>query len=328
MTRTAVILINLGTPDEPTAPAVRRYLREFLSDRRVIDKPAIMWRPILELAVLPSRPAKSAANYRLIWTDEGSPLMAYSLAQQKAVQEALGDEAIVEIAMTYGTPAIDDVFRRVVIERGCNRLLIVPLYPQYSVSSAGAVLDKALHAAAALPHHPDVRAIRAYPDDPGYINALATALEGHWEQAGRPDPDSGYRLVMSYHSIPQAMSDGGDPYQQECELTTRLVTERVGLPAGSVLTTYQSVFGREPWLGPATIDTITDLGREGVGRLEVMCPGFVSDCLETLEEICIQNKDAFVTAGGGDFHYIPWGNDRKEWTDALVQIVRSNLWTG
>ena len=325
MTRTAVILINLGTPEEPTAPAVRRYLREFLSDRRVIDKPAWMWRPILELAVLPVRPRASAEKYRLIWTPEGSPLMLYSEAQAAALREALGDDVVVEIAMTYGSPAIADVLADVT-RRGCDRILLVPLYPQYSVSSAGALLDRALHAAAALPHHPEVRAIRAYPDDDGYIHALCSALEARWAEAGRPDPDAGDRLILSYHSIPQAMADGGDPYEQECELTTSLVAERVGLPPEAVLTTYQSKFGMAPWLGPATIDTVEKLGKQGCRRLDVMCPGFVSDCLETLEEICILNAETFRDAGGGEFTYIHWGNDRKEWTDALAGIVRGHLW--
>lgn len=325
MTTTAVLLVNLGTPDRPTTAAVRRYLREFLSDRRVIDLPAALWRPILELGVLRVRPSRSAAKYRSVWSPDGSPLMVHTRAQAAALRAALGDRAEVAIAMRYGAPAIADVVAGLV-GRGCERLLVVPLYPQYAGSSTGTVLDRVHEVIAKLPRHPEVRTVRSFADDPGYIDALCAALDERWRRFGRPDPAAGDRVLLSYHGIPLAMARAGDPYPDECARTTAAVTRRLGLPAGTIVTAFQSRFGPAPWLAPATIDTVAELGAAGCRRLEVVCPGFVSDCLETLEEIRLLNAEVYRDAGGRGFAYLPWGNARPGWTRALAALVGAHLW--
>ncbi|MFI2755166.1 ferrochelatase [Cellulomonas sp. P22] len=321
---TAVVLVNLGTPRAPTSRAVRPYLREFLTDRRVVDMHPAVWRPILELGVLSARPRASAAKYRTVWTPDGSPLLVHTRAQAAALQATLGADVEVAVAMRYGQPAFATVLADLV-DRGHERVLVVPLYPQYASSSTGTVLDAAHRAVAALPHHPEVRTVRAFGEHPAYVDAVCTALEERWHQVGRPDPASGDRVVLSFHGIPQAMSDAGDPYLAECERTADAVRQRLGLDAGSCLLTFQSRFGPARWLGPATIDTVRGLGADGSRRTEVVCPGFVSDCLETLEEIDQLNREAYEEAGGSGFAYVPWGNARPAWTDALGQIVRTHL---
>lgn len=322
--RPAVILANLGTPEQPTPKAVRKYLREFLSDRRIIEMSPLLWRPILELAILPVRGKASAHKYQMVWTDQGSPLMVYSKAQVAAVQEALGDEATVHLAMRYGEPALEKVVKEI-SATGTNRILLVPLYPQYSATSAGTVHDELARVIRTMRNIPEIRWIRSFETDPQYIDALAHALRSHWETAGTPDAARGERVVLSYHSIPKKGVDDGDPYPAECEATTAAVAQALGQPKELFLTTYQSKFGPAEWVGPQTIDTVTKLGGEGCPRVDVICPGFVSDCLETLEEIELLNREAYTTAGGGQFHYVPWGNAAKEWTDALGSLVRAHL---
>lgn len=324
MTRTAVVLVNLGTPDEPTTPAVRRYLREFLSDRRVVDLPAALWRPILELGVLAVRPRRSAAKYRLVWLPEGSPLLVHTRAQAEALAQQLAADVEVAVAMRYGTPSLDEVLPALVRD-GCDRVLVVPLYPQYSASATGSVLDRAHRVVAALPHHPEVRTVRGFADDEGYVTSVCAALEERWEQVGRPNADAGDRVLLSFHGIPQAMADAGDPYPDEVARSASAIRARLALPDGVVLTAFQSRFGPAPWLLPATIDTVRQLGAAGTRRLEVVCPGFVSDCLETLEEIRLLNAAAYQEAGGSGFAYVPWGNARPPWTRALVGIVGRHL---
>lgn len=325
MARTAVVLINLGTPEEPTTSAVRRYLREFLSDRRVVGMHPALWRPILELGVLAVRPRVSAAKYRTVWLDQGSPLTVYTDAQAAALREALGPNVEVAVAMRYGQPAIADVIRDLV-DRGTERILVVPLYPQYAGSSTGTVLERVHNVVGALPQHPEVRTIMNWADDEGYVDAICTALEQRWEEVGRPDGERGDKVLLSYHGIPVSHAEAGDPYPEHCERTTAAIRERLDLDEGTLIATYQSKFGPAPWLTPATIDTVAELGAEGCERLEVVCPGFVSDCLETLEEICMLNKEAYEEAGGSGFSYVPWGNDRAEWTGALSKIVAGHLW--
>lgn len=325
MSKTAVILINLGTPEAPTAKDVRRYLREFLSDRRVIGLHPIVWRPILELGILPMRPRASAAKYQTVWMDQGSPLTVYTDAQAQALREAIGPDIEVAVAMRYGNPAIADVVHSLVGD-GCDRILFVPLYPQYAGSSTGTVLERIHEVVAALPQHPEVRTIHSWPDDAGYVEAICSALEQRWEETGRPDAAAGDKLLLSYHGIPVSHVEGGDPYPEQCARTTAAICERLGLDGDLVVATYQSKFGPAPWLSPATIETVAELGSQGCERLEVVCPGFVSDCLETLEEIVQLNAEAYEEAGGTGFAYVPWGNDRPQWTDALAGIVSSHLW--
>ena len=328
--RPALILANLGTPSAPTARAVRPFLREFLSDRRIVETHPLLWRPVLEGIILRVRPRASAAKYATIWrpgeenSRSGSPLMHYSQRQGELLQEELGESVQVRVAMRYGQPALRRVMGEL-MEAGCHRIALIPLYPQYAASSAGTVVDEAARFILASRNQPELRTIRSFETAPAYIEALATALEQHWQVHGCPDPAAGERLLLSFHSIPQAMHDAGDPYRAECERTAQLLSQRLDLPEGLAELTFQSVFGPAAWIGPATIDTVRELGRAGCPRLDVICPGFVSDCLETLEEINQLNRETFTTAGGGSFHYVPWGNDSDGAIATLAQQARKVL---
>lgn len=327
--RPALVLGNLGTPAEPSPTAVRFFLREFLSDRRVIEMHPLLWRPVLEGVVLRVRPRASAAKYATIWRPgqvgrSGSPLMHYSERQGELLQHELGESVQVRIAMRYGQPSLRRVMGDL-MDAGCRRIAVIPLYPQYAASASGTVIDEVARFILASRNQPELRTIRSFEASPAYIEALATALEQHWKIHGRPDPAAGEHLLLSFHSIPQAMHDAGDPYRTECERTVELLTRRLDLPDGLARLTFQSVFGPAAWIGPATIDTVGELGRAGCPRLDVICPGFVSDCLETLEEINQLNRKTFTTAGGGSFHYVPWGNDSDGAIAALAQQARKVL---
>ena len=308
--RPAVLIVNLGTPEEPTAKKVRPYLREFLSDRRVIETHPALWRPILEGVILRVRPKDSARKYASIWLDEGSPLMYWTQRQREELALALGEDVEVRIAMRYGEPGVQDELTRLHRD-GFRRVLVLPVYPQYAASSAGTVVDEVARWILAARDQMEIRTIRSFPDSTPYIEALACALEDSWVRNGRPDFAAGDRLITSFHSIPQAMHEAGDPYRFECEETARLLRERLGLAEQDLLVCFQSVFGPAQWIGPATIDTVARLGKEGVRRLDVICPGFMADCLETLEEINILNRETFLEAGGREFHYAPWANDSQ-----------------
>lgn len=332
--RPALVLVNLGTPDSPTTAHVRAFLKEFLSDRRVIELHPAVWQPVLRGPVLALRPRASAHKYATIWGDgdqrdyTGSPLMHYTLRQAELLQRTLGGGVQVRVAMRYGNPALRRVMEGL-MEAGCRRIAILPLYPQYAASSAGAVVDEAARFMLASRDQPELRTIRSYPDSPAYIEALAQAVESHWAVHGRPDPRAGARLLLSFHSIPRAMHEAGDPYRLECERTAELLGQRLAascaVPGGLMEVAFQSVFGPAAWIGPATIETVTALGRAGCPRLDVICPGFVSECLETLEEIDQLNRAAFAEAGGGEFHYIPWGNDSPGLIELLAEQARSAL---
>ncbi len=323
--RPAVLLINLGTPEAPTAAAVRPFLRQFLSDRRVIEMSPALWRPILEGIILRVRPRASAKKYASIWSSKGasgSPLMHWTEAQRDRLEEALGGVAEVRIAMRYGDPAIGDVLTDLHSD-GIRRVLVVPVYPQYAASSAGTVVDEVARWTLKARDQLEIRTIRSFPDSPTYIEALARSIEAHWEEAGRPDFAAGDKVVASFHSIPQAMSDAGDPYRSETEVTAQLLRERLGLSEDELIVRYQSVFGPAKWIGPATIDTMGQLGRSGTGRVDVICPGFMADCLETLEEINILNRTTFLEAGGREFHYVQWANASDGCVETLhEQAVR------
>jgi ferrochelatase len=319
---TAVLLCNLGTPDEPTPAAVRRYLAEFLSDRRVVEIPRVAWLPILYGLILPLRSAKSAAKYRTIWTPEGSPLKVWTERQAKRLQGWLGERGHrvrVAYAMRYGAPSIAGELDALA-DAGANRILVLSAYPQYSGTTTASVIDAVAQWAQTRRAVPELRFVNRYHDDRGYLQALAHRIEAHWREHGRPD-----HLVMSFHGVPERTLHLGDPYHCECQKTARLLAEWLQLEPSQYTLTFQSRFGKAKWLEPYTEPTLQALAREGKRRVDVVCPGFTSDCLETLEEIAQEGRDAFLAAGGRAFHYIPCLNDSTEWIGALGRIAEQHL---
>lgn len=317
--RTALLLVNLGTPSAPTAAAVRRYLSEFLHDRRVVELSRWLWCPILHLAILPLRSPRVAHAYASIWMgDEGSPLLAYSRRLATQLQHALPDIPV-RVAMRYGEPSIADTLRTLEAE-GMTRLLVLPLYPQYSASTSASVLDAVYREIGRWRRVPELRFVADYHLDAGWLDALESRVREHWDLHGR-----GERLLMSFHGLPQRFETAGDPYPRQCEASARALAARLGLAEGEWLLTYQSRFGREQWLGPATDATVRRLAGEGVKTLDVVCPGFAADCLETLEEIAVQNAQFFREAGGGELRYIPALNDSPGHVAALAALARRHL---
>jgi len=321
--KVGILLINLGTPEAPTAGALRPYLKEFLSDPRVIEIPRLVWWPILNLIILNTRPKKSAEKYAQIWTNEGSPLLSHTEKQTKLLQGYLGERTrtpmVVDFAMRYGTPSVDSVLKKMTAQ-GCDRILVIPLYPQYASSSTATALDAVFASFAQMRNQPALRTIKHYHDHPGYIAALAQSINDYWMQNGRPD-----KLVMSFHGVPRFSLDKGDPYHCECQKTGRLLAEQLGLKPEQYVLTFQSRFGRAEWLKPYTQATLENLGKSGTRRVDVVCPGFVADCLETLEEIAMECRRAFLAKGGKEFHYIPCLNERPDWIRALTDIALANL---
>jgi ferrochelatase len=321
--RAGVLLINLGTPNTPTAAAVRPYLKEFLSDRRVVELPRAVWWPILNGIILNTRPGKSAEKYASIWTPEGSPLLAHTRRLATLLDEELRQRTPcpvpVEYAMRYGQPNIPGAIGRLKAQ-GCDRILVLPLYPQYAASSSGSALDGVFRALLHTRTVPDIRTLRHFHDHPGYIDALRESVERHWAEHGRPDV-----LLMSFHGVPRQTLDKGDPYFCECQKTGRLVAEALNLAPEQYRVSFQSRFGKAEWLKPYTSATLEELGRAKTGRVDVMCPGFVADCLETLEEIAMEGKATFLNAGGGDFRYISALNTRPTWVSALADITLAQL---
>lgn len=318
-----VLLVNLGTPAAPTAAAVRPYLKEFLSDPRVVEIPKFAWWPILNGIILNVRPKKSAEKYASIWMDEGSPLQVHTERQAKLLGGYLGHDGAgdmrVDWAMRYGSPSIPEALGRMKA-KGCSRILVVPLYPQYAASTTASVMDEI---AACLTHWrnlPEIRFIRDFHDHPAYIAALAQSVRDHWMTAGEPD-----KLVMSFHGIPRRSVELGDPYHDECRTTARLLAEKLHLPPERWQLTFQSRFGKAEWLKPYTQATLEALGRAGTERVDVICPGFPADCLETLEEIAMEVRAAFIESGGKSFRYIPCLNERHDWISALAGIVRGRI---
>ncbi|MET4576305.1 ferrochelatase [Ottowia thiooxydans] len=319
---TGVLLCNLGTPDEPTPSAVRRYLAEFLSDPRVVEIPPLVWKPILYGAILPTRPSKSAEKYRKIWMPEGSPLAFWTARQAVMLRGYLGERGhrvTVRHAMRYGNPSMASMLDELKAQ-GCTRVLVVPLYPQYAGSTTGSVFDAVGAWARQVRHVPEFHFINRFHDDPGYIRALARQVSNYWMSHGRPN-----KLIMSFHGVPERSIKLGDPYQAQCLETARLLAERLALKSDDFEVCFQSRFGKAKWLEPYTDQTLQRLAQQGVGRVDVVCPGFVCDCLETLEEIAIEGKETFLHAGGQEFHYIPCLNDNAAWMVALSELVQERL---
>ncbi len=321
-TGTAVLLCNLGTPDAPTAPALRRYLAEFLSDQRVVEIPRVLWWLILHGIILRTRPAKSAAKYASIWMKEGSPLKVWTEKQAVMLRGYLavrGHPVTVRYAMRYGNPSIASQLEALKLE-GVTRVLIVPAYPQYSATTTASVFDAVYSWAAKVRRLPEFRFINHYHDAPGYINALADKIRAHWQKNGRAE-----QLVMSFHGVPERTLMLGDPYHCECHKTARLLATELGLQPTQYRLTFQSRFGKAKWLEPYTEPTLVKMAREGVKSVDLVCPGFTGDCLETLEEINMEARHAFLQAGGTAFNYIECLNDSPVWLAALADLSLQHL---
>ncbi|MEJ6022768.1 ferrochelatase [Ramlibacter sp. PS4R-6] len=318
----AILWCNLGTPEAPTPAAVRRYLAQFLSDPRVVEIPPALWLPLLRGVILPLRAPKSAAKYAKIWTPEGSPLQVWTEKQAKLLQGWLGERGHklkVRHAMRYGAPSIASQLDALHAE-GIRHVLVLQAYPQYSCSTTASVIDEVGRWAARTRVVPEIRFVNSYHDDSGYTEALVRRIERSWRDGGRPD-----HLVLSFHGVPERTVKLGDPYRDQCLETARRVTGRLGLDAKDFTVSFQSRFGRAKWLEPATEATLRSLGKRGVKRVDVVCPGFTGDCLETLEEIAIEGQSAFLTAGGREFRYIPCLNDDSAWITALATIAERHL---
>ena len=320
--RTGVLLCNLGTPDEPTPAALRRYLAQFLSDERVVEIPKLLWMLILHGIILRVRPKKSAAKYASIWTPEGSPLKVWTEKQSVMLRGWLGErghQVLVRYGMRYGNPSIASQLDALKAE-GCTRILILPAYPQYSATTTASVFDAVYDWGARTRFIPELRFVNHYHDQAGYIEALAHRVRHYWQDHGRPD-----KLVMSFHGVPERTLQLGDMYHCECLKTARLMAERLGLSKDQYKVTFQSRFGKAKWLEPYTEPTLREMGAAGVKRVDVICPGFTSDCLETLEEIAMEGRAAFLETGGTEFHYIPCLNDSAPWITALADVAIQHM---
>lgn len=317
-----VLLANLGTPEAPTAKAVREYLAEFLWDRRVVDVPRPIWWMILHGVILRFRPRMVAKGYASIWTDEGSPLMAISKKQQQALKkqlaEAYGEEIPVALAMTYGQPTMEQAGREL-RQAGVENMLVLPLYPQFSSSTTAAVYDRLASGLKGCPHLPQTRWVNEYHQHPGYIQALANSVKEYWAEHGQGD-----KLLMSFHGIPQRYEDRGDPYPSQCRATAKAVADALQLKDDQWFCAFQSRFGREEWVKPYTDFTLKEWGEAGIGRVDVISPAFSADCLETLEELEEENRDNFIEAGGKEYHYIPCLNDRDDHIQMMVDLVKQH----
>jgi len=317
---TGVLLVNLGTPNEPTTSAVRKYLAQFLSDSRVIEIPRPIWLAILYGFILPKRPPVIVEKYKEIWMDEGSPLLHYSTRQAKLIQQEIESRfkgpVFVEPAMRYGEPSIESGLKALQ-EKGAHRILVLPLYPQYSATTTATGFDEVARVLRSWRWIPELRFVGQYHDHPAYIDALASSIKEHWKTNGQRDV-----LLMSFHGLPKRNLDLGDPYFCHCQKTGRLLAEKLQLKDDQWRLTFQSRFGKAEWLQPYTDKTLMGLPNEGVKNIDVICPGFPSDCLETLEEINIENREYFMQAGGESFNYIPALNDSQEHIKALADIVQ------
>lgn len=318
--KVGILLLNLGTPSAPTPEAVKPYLRAFLSDRRVVELPALLWKPILNAIILPFRAKHSAHNYQRVWLQEGSPLRVFTERQCEGLRTRLPTQVYIECAMSYGEPVISNIIAKLKAN-GVGRLLVIPLFPQYAGSSSGAALDKVFQTLTNQRNQMSVRTVSRFYDYPAYIKALATQIRNYRAANG-----SGDMLLLSFHGIPQAQSRKGDPYPNECQHTAQLLAAELGLTETEYTVSFQSRFGHSKWLSPSTETMLKELPRKHkIRKLDVICPGFVSDCIETMEEIAITGRETFFEAGGEQFHYIPCLNDNPDWLDAIADLCKENL---
>lgn len=320
---TGILLSNLGTPDAPTTTAVRRYLAEFLWDPRVVEVSRPVWWLALHGVILRTRPAKSAHAYDLVWSDAGSPLLVNTINQRDKLASALSGRVStplhIEVGMRYGQPSLASALQKLAAAN-CTRLLVLPLYPQYSGTTTASTFDEVCAQLASFRRVPALHFVDSYHDDPGYIAALAASLREHWETSGKQQ-----RLLFSFHGIPKRYLLEGDPYHCQCHKTARLVAEKLQLADEQWSVAFQSRLGREEWLRPYTDEVLPQLAQSGVKDIDVICPGFASDCLETLEEVALRYRDLFIESGGNTLNYIPALNDRDDHIECLVKIVSSVL---
>ncbi|MFC4701430.1 ferrochelatase [Glaciecola siphonariae] len=318
-----VLISNLGTPEAPTKQALRPYLKQFLSDPRVVEVPKVIWWCVLNLIILNIRPKRSAEAYKTVWTEDGSPLLTHTKRQAEALYERLtrkyGDDVVVEYAMRYGEPSVSTAVERL-LAKGARKIVLLPLYPQYCASTSGSTFDALAHDFTQRRWLPDFRFISHYHDNPAYIKCMADKIRAHWETHGRCD-----KLIFSYHGIPKRYLTNGDPYHCECHKTSRLIAEALNISSDEYMTTFQSRFGREEWLRPYTDETLKGLPDKGVKSLQVVCPGFSSDCLETIEEIGEENREYFMEAGGERYEYIECLNSDDAHMDMLCELVEQNI---
>lgn len=315
-----ILVTNLGTPEAPTAKALRPYLKQFLSDPRVVEVPRLLWWCILNGIILNTRPAKSAHAYSNVWTDAGSPLALYTKAQAEGLRALHNDESVVvDWAMRYGQPSLSSVIQKMQ-DQGVRKLLVLPLYPQYSASTTASTFDALAEDFTKRRWIPELRFITSYFDHPLYITAIANSIRKHWQKEGRSD-----KLIFSYHGVPLRYLHSGDPYHCQCLKTTRLVAEALELEPQQFMSCFQSRFGREEWLRPYTDETLKSLPSKGVKSVAVICPGFSSDCLETIEEINMENREYFEEAGGESYHYIPALNASDEHIQFLNQLIQQHM---
>ena len=320
--KTGVVLINLGTPARPDAASIRAYLSEFLSDPRVVEIPKVAWQTVLNLAVLPLRPARLVPKYKAIWMDEGSPLLVYGQRLAQGVQAQLDREqvaATVVLAMRYGEPSMTRAFAQL-RDAGCERVLVVPLYPQFAASTTATIFEKTMAIHAQQRDMPELRFVKRFHALPGYLDTLAQNVRDYWRDNGKPQ-----QLLLSFHGLPQRSVDRGDPYLQDCLATAEALRERLAVEGVPIDIAFQSRFGKAQWLTPATLSVLQAYPGDNVRHVDVLCPGFVADCLETLEEIRIECARAFMQAGGAQFRYIPCLNDDPAWVQALAGMIRQHI---
>jgi len=321
--RIGVLITNLGTPDAPKKTELKRYLKEFLSDPRVVEVPRLIWWMILNLVILNIRPRRSAKAYSTVWTERGSPLLFHTQDQAQALRTKLqaqyGEGLVLDFAMRYGTPSVDSTISKM-LDQGVKKLLVLPLYPQYCASTTASTFDAVAASLAKKRLIPELRFINHYHDFPAYIQAVADKIRAHWQTQGRAD-----KLIFTYHGIPKRYLLNGDPYFCECHKTSRLLAENLGLKESEYLVSFQSRFGREEWLQPYTDKTLMALPTEGVKSVQLVCPGFSADCLETIEEIGIENRDYFLEAGGERYEYISALNADPGHIEMLDKLLQQHL---
>ncbi|MES2637545.1 MAG: ferrochelatase [Pseudomonadota bacterium] len=321
--KVGILIANLGTPDAPTAKALRPYLRQFLSDTRVVEITRIIWWFILNGIILVIRPKKSAAKYAQVWTSEGSPLLVHAQKQAQLLRGFLAQKIkspfAVELGMSYGNPSMQSAIEKLKAQH-CDRILVFPLYPQYAASSTASAFDAVWRVLLKMRNMPGIRTIRSYHDHPAYISALTKSVQDYWKINGKPS-----KLVMSFHGVPKVHLTKGDPYHCACHKTGRLLAEALGLCKDDYVIAFQSRFGKQEWLKPYLASTLEALGKAKTKRIDVICPGFSSDCLETLEEIAMEGKQIFTHAGGSEYHYIPALNENDTWVHAMTEIALENL---